>query len=352
MIWRRVLAAILAVMLLSGCVSTTVEFTAPATGSGTTSTCDSVTGTGPRLDDEQNAVAKAIANTALSLGLGEKAVLIGITVAITESTLRNINYGDYSSGGVMTTSRGPFQQKDAWGTLEQRLNPAEAAKLFYTLNKGHGLRGLVNIPGWEQMPVHQAAQAVQLSGFSDGSNFRRNVAWAQEIVDGLGVSAVSCTPVGGGGGAPGTYTGPVDDVASETDPTGTGGRITKATLFAYNALQKAFPARSASCWDAHAWNPSSDHPRGRACDIYYGSAGVFQSRTEPENAARGWQAAKWLEANATALNVSYIIWDGKFWSAGQGWGPYSSSIYDVKNDPVGGHYDHIHLSIKSAKSAA
>ncbi len=52
------------------------------------------------------------------------------------------------------------------------------------------------------------------------------------------------------------------------------------------------------------------------------------------------------------LHISYLIWQGRYWPPStpdeDGWGrAYSGGgIYDV-NDPTGGHYDHVHLSITS-----
>jgi hypothetical protein len=55
-----------------------------------------VNGTAPDLAADQlaNAQAIAIASVGLGLGLGDKDVLVGIVVAITESTLHNVDHGD------------------------------------------------------------------------------------------------------------------------------------------------------------------------------------------------------------------------------------------------------------------
>ena len=99
-----------------------------------------------------------------------------------------------------------------------------------------------------------------------------------------------------------------------------------------------------ACWDPHAWNPTSDHPKGKACDITFGAIGHFPNKTEK---AAGDRLAEWLVANADAWGVNYVIWGGRVWSsarASQGWRPYTGGgIYDVTS-PTGGHHDHIHLS--------
>ena len=143
-----------------------------------------VAGNAPGLTAEQLHNAQAIAGVALGLGLGEQGVVIGIVTAITESTLVNINFGDFNSNGTMTTSRGLFQQIDAWGPLADRLDPVKAATMFYTGGQA-GQRGLMQVPGWQQMTVAAASQAVQGSQFASGSNYQSNLAWAQSITTSL-----------------------------------------------------------------------------------------------------------------------------------------------------------------------
>ena len=159
----------------------------------------SVSGSSSSISDEQNANAQAIAGVALGLGLGERGVLIGITTALTESTLINVDYGDTMSNGQMSSSRGLFQQLDAWGPLVDRLDPVKAATMFYAGGQA-GQSGLMDIPGWEQMPVPQAAQAVEKSQFADGSNYAANLELGQVITTAImagGAIAPSCstTPI-------------------------------------------------------------------------------------------------------------------------------------------------------------
>jgi hypothetical protein len=90
-----------------------------------------------------------------------------------------------------------------------------------------------------------------------------------------------------------TYQGGPDG-CTEPDPTSRG-CLTPATRHAldqiYAALGQPGPTaqiHSVGCWDKHAWNPSSDHSRGRACDLFPGRGGQFA--TGPELAA-GWRLA-------------------------------------------------------------
>ncbi|GAA3219695.1 hypothetical protein GCM10017691_03360 [Pseudonocardia petroleophila] len=139
-----------------------------------------------------------------------------------------------------------------------------------------------------------------------------------------------------------------------TDPTGDG-CLTGAALHGLEAASAAFGGwsggpviRSAGCWDAHAWNPRSDHPRGRACDLFPGTPGAFAEGAELE---AGWRVADWFRAHAEPLAVKYLIWQGRYWDPGvadeDGWGRRytGGGVYDTR-DATGGHFDHVHVSFR------
>lgn len=152
---------------------------------------------------------------------------------------------------------------------------------------------------------------------------------------------------------PGAWTG---GSTGCTVPDPTGGRcVTGATRHGFEEVAAAFegwqdgPAiRSAGCWDRHAWNPRSDHPRGRACDLFATRPGRYADGTE---LAEGWRVARWIRGHAGPLQVKYVIWQGRYWDprvADQdGWGRrYSGGgVYDVRN-ATGGHFDHVHVSFR------
>ncbi|MDD9369495.1 MAG: hypothetical protein PV358_05220 [Acidimicrobiales bacterium] len=126
------------------------------------------------------------------------------------------------------------------------------------------------------------------------------------------------------------------------DPTTTG-CLTPAAAHLYEQVGIAFgPWRwGVSCWDAHAWNPSSDHPKGKACDYTVGGIGQHPS---DDDKAVGWRLADWLTTYAAPLRVRYVIWQGQIWQPARGWRPYNGGgVYDPA-DPTGGHYDHLHVS--------
>jgi hypothetical protein len=129
------------------------------------------------------------------------------------------------------------------------------------------------------------------------------------------------------------------------DPTGTGGCVTGAAAWLVAQVAEHAHRGPVTCWDAHAWNPFSDHPRGRACDYTIGRLGRRPSQAET---AEGWRLAGWLRAHARPLHVAYLIWQGRIWSADrdrEGWRAYSGGgVYDPA-DVTGGHYDHVHVSL-------
>lgn len=109
------------------------------------------------LSTEQLGNARTIIDVGDRLKVPSRGWVIAVATALQESTLRNIPYGDRDSVGL-------FQQRNAWGTFAQRTDPAQSAEMFYT--GGHaGQRGLLDISGWQSMPLSQAAQAVQVSAF-------------------------------------------------------------------------------------------------------------------------------------------------------------------------------------------
>ncbi|WP_328522669.1 hypothetical protein [Kribbella sp. NBC_00359] len=120
--------------------------------------------------------AEQASNLAVVLGVGDRFAVgeagkvIAVMTAMTESALRNVDHGDAAG----PDSRGLFQQRDSWGPLDVRMDPAGAAGLFYA--------ALVNVPGWTSMEPWKAAQAVQRSAFADGDNYRSNYEAAVRLV--------------------------------------------------------------------------------------------------------------------------------------------------------------------------
>ena len=112
-------------------------------------------------EGEQLENAATIMQTATSLGFGEDGQILGVMTAMGESSLRNIDYGDWETSGFTnpdgsrTTSIGLFQQQEWWGSAEQRMDPATAATLFY--------QRLGRVHDWQSMDRSQAIHRVQIN---------------------------------------------------------------------------------------------------------------------------------------------------------------------------------------------
>lgn len=106
------------------------------------------------LSDEQKQNAQVIIGVAKGMGLPPRAWMIGLATAMQESALRNINYGDRDSLGL-------FQQRPSqgWGSPSEVTDPVYASTQFF--------QRLAKLPGWEELPLTAAAQAIQRSAFPD-----------------------------------------------------------------------------------------------------------------------------------------------------------------------------------------
>ncbi len=109
-------------------------------------------------DSEQLTNAALIVSVGAGRGIPPRGLIIAVATALQESSLRNL--GDLGEGNNHD-SLGLFQQRPSqgWGTAEQIMDPVYASNKFYDK--------LLTIPGWEQLPVTEAAQAVQASAHPD-----------------------------------------------------------------------------------------------------------------------------------------------------------------------------------------
>ncbi|MGN9806142.1 hypothetical protein [Micromonospora sp. L32] len=113
--------------------------------------------------------AKVIVDVGVQLQVPRRGLVVAIATAMQESNLYNLasdvlpesyDYPHQGSGSDHD-SVGLFQQRPSsgWGTVAQLMRPAYAARAFYT--------ALAEVPGWREMSVTAAAQAVQVSAFPD-----------------------------------------------------------------------------------------------------------------------------------------------------------------------------------------
>lgn len=146
-----------------------------AGSSSTTDLGSGKAGLGPAQLDH----AAAIIQTGRARGIPEQGMVIALATALQESRLRvyaNDGLGDdlapeqegiassqdlpHEAVGTDHGSLGVFQQQwPWWGSLDDLMDPASSAGLFYDALDG--------IAGWEQLPVTVAAQRVQRSAYPD-----------------------------------------------------------------------------------------------------------------------------------------------------------------------------------------
>lgn len=133
------------------------------------------------------ATQSTVANANGDQGEQAQAELIALMTADAESSLHNYanpkvpaseqlpSDGNPPSGGDHD-SVGLFQQRDSWGPLSDRMNPATATRLF--------INRLLQIPSWQTQPPGVVAQLVQISAFPDryAQHEAQARAWLAQIV--------------------------------------------------------------------------------------------------------------------------------------------------------------------------
>ncbi|MEW2385627.1 M23 family metallopeptidase [Micromonospora sp. NPDC047707] len=158
-----------------------------------------ITGQMPRMSqygEVQLRNAARIIKVGQEMKVPPRGWVIAVATAMQESRLRNLanptvpgSHTRPNEGvGSDHDSVGLFQQRASWGTVAQRMTPEYAARKFY--------EKLLQVPGWERMPLTRAAQAVQISAFPDA--YAKHETLASTIVNALAGGAARTVPVGGG----------------------------------------------------------------------------------------------------------------------------------------------------------
>jgi hypothetical protein len=220
------------------------------------------------LDQTQN--ASTIAAVGLRLGVPVYGIEIAEATAMQESKLENIDYGDRDSLGL-------FQQRPSqgWGTSAQIMDPVYSTTKFYD--------ALMNVSGWQNLSLAQAAQAVQRS--ADGE------AYAEHQSD----ATVLATVFSGSAGSGLTCT--LDGPTFPAQTAGTNGLTAQADAYV-STFQNELGT-------IEIQNVAG---KGTAFDIPVPGAAT----------GAGWSYANWSVAQAETLGVISVTYDGKTWSAAQG----------------------------------
>lgn len=173
---------------------------------------------------EQLVNAAYIIKAGADKGLTARDQTIGVMTAMGESTLRVLDYGDEAG----PDSRGLFQQRDGWGTLEERMDPyISAGKFFDAMVR--------NVPDPERQTLEPTLVAHRTQINADPYHYERFWDTAVKIAEALsgadtglaGGAGQVCSPL-----APGTVnaqgwaapaSGPLTDTFGPRAPIWTGG---------------------------------------------------------------------------------------------------------------------------------
>ena len=145
----------------------------------------------------QIANAEKIIRIGKARGMSDRDIQIALTVALAESNLQNYANSNvpeslqipHENVGQDHKSVGVFQQQvDIWGTAVELMDISRSANLFYD--------ALAKVANRDAMSIAQAAQTVQRSAFSDGSNYAKQETLASKVLNSLKGIDVSASELG------------------------------------------------------------------------------------------------------------------------------------------------------------
>jgi hypothetical protein len=305
--------SLLGLVVLTGAASTAGPSSASVCLSASEETPGAAT-----FDQEQLANAATIIEVGRSRGVPPHGWVVALAAAMQESSLRNLPYGDRDSAGL-------FQMRPSmgWGTLGQVTNPTYAATAFYGgPDMPPDNPGLLDVDGWQQMGVPEAAQAVERSAYPDA--YSRWSDDAARLVAELSGEELSCLP-------PTTSGCPSSGLAVEAGLTPDAVRVVRCAAEHFGISDIGGLATG-----GHV--NGSDHYTGRGVDLMISD---WQTAT---GARFGDQVAAYYVDHAEAFGITYLIWRGQIWSAGRpDWRRYSHP--DGRTDPTALHMDHLHISV-------
>jgi hypothetical protein len=103
------------------------------------------------------------------------------------------------------------------------------------------------------------------------------------------------------------------------------GGMTPNAIAVINAVKAEFPGSGP--FGGYRPGDPLDHGTGHAVDIMCGTA-------------EGNEIASFVQANAGALNVKYVIWRQRIWYPGGSW-----QGMEDRGSATANHYDHVHVSV-------
>ncbi|KXK59282.1 glycoside hydrolase [Micromonospora rosaria] len=215
-------------------------------------------------DTDQVAIAATIVDVGVTRSVPRWGWVVAVATAMQESGLRNLPHlgdrNDHDSIGV-------FQQRPSqgWGTAAELSAPAYQAGKFFD--------ALLAVPGWESMPLTQAAQAVQVSAFPDA--YAKWTDDALQLVEQLTGASASCTN---------------DALTALPDgftlPATTPPAVTTAIHWALGQLGTPYHF-GGSCTDPHSGDPAKQCDCSSLMQGAYRAAGIPIPRVTTDQANAG-----------------------------------------------------------------
>lgn len=231
-------------------VGTLGDAMAPGLATGCTAT---VSDGSYRLALDQSENASLISALAVQRGMPARAASIALATALQESKLRNIDYGDLDSVGL-------FQQRPSqdWGSVEEIMDPVYSANAFYDV--------LAQVPGYADLPINDAAQIVQRSGYPHAYGKHESLSRAfASAMTGQSPAGLNCTL------PPASSSSSTQEVIAAAE--GAVGRLDTSSMEEETGAKLQFEV-----------------PR-----------------------ANGWMLAHWALANAEQFGIIEVSHDGKTW---------------------------------------
>lgn len=199
--YRRIIVALLAafvvavwLFLLVVVAASTGGFSAneDASAGGSSITCVGASPTGVGLSQEQADNAAKIIAVAKKLKVSMRGQVVAIATALQESSLNNLDHGDRDSLGL-------FQQRPSqgWGSTSEVRDVVKSTEAFFGRAKHTNNPGLLDVKGWQKMPITVAAQTVQGSGFPEA--YAQHEARSVAIVEAASGETGLCEQISVGG---------------------------------------------------------------------------------------------------------------------------------------------------------
>nr|WP_231626889.1 hypothetical protein [Streptomyces apocyni] len=254
------------------------------------------------VDQAVNAATISAVGTAR--GMPERAVTIALATALQESGLRNIDYGDRDSLGL-------FQQRPSqgWGTKKQIMDPAYSAGEFY--------KHLAEIPGYTQLPLTDAAQRVQRSGFPQAyAKHEPDAALLAAALTGRAAASLTCgVSEGSGSGDAGRVREALTRDFGREVLAGTGAADDgKSGNTAPDAGGTGSTGGSGGGGDSAVAGDAGGDAAGRTVSVPVAVADGDGGDGDG-GARRGWEVAQWAVAQSSVLHIERVVYAGQEWTA-------------------------------------